>query len=151
MARLAGEAMCKCFALAVTALVSRHARCFLTHTAQGSLDHRHGLEYHGKVQKQWLPWWCCFWLCWQLGAVVLAELLTRVVWHLLLSVVAACRQDVEIEMDRFENTRDATLAKYRMMQRPKGKLSDGLNLAVDGIATLCMGESAAVKPELTSS
>jgi hypothetical protein len=48
---------------------------------------------------------------------------------------------VEIEMDRFENTRDATLAKYRMM-RPKGKLSDGLNLAVDGIATLCMGESA---------
>jgi hypothetical protein len=45
-------------------------------------------------------------------------------------------------MDRFENARDATLAKYRMMQRPKGKLSDGLNLAVDGIATLCMGESA---------
>lgn len=44
-------------------------------------------------------------------------------------------------MDRFENVRDATLAKYRMM-RPKGKLSDGLNLAVDGIATLCMGESA---------
>jgi hypothetical protein len=42
-------------------------------------------------------------------------------------------------MDRFENVRDATLAKYRMM-RPKGKLSDGLNLAVDGIATLCMGE-----------
>lgn len=44
-------------------------------------------------------------------------------------------------MDRFENARDATLAKYRMMQRPKGKLADGLNLAVDGIATLCMGES----------
>jgi len=43
-------------------------------------------------------------------------------------------------MDRFENARDATLAKYRMMQRPKGKLADGLNLAVDGIATLCMGE-----------
>lgn len=43
-------------------------------------------------------------------------------------------------MDRFENVRDATLAKYRMM-RPKGKLSDGLNMAVDGIATLCMGES----------
>lgn len=43
-------------------------------------------------------------------------------------------------MDRFENARDATLAKYRMMQRPQGKLSDGLNLAVDGIATLCMGE-----------
>lgn len=43
-------------------------------------------------------------------------------------------------MDRFENARDATLAKYRMMQRPQGKLSDALNLAVDGIATLCMGE-----------
>ena len=43
-------------------------------------------------------------------------------------------------MDRFENARDATLAKYRMMQRPKGKLADGLNLAVDGIATLCMGK-----------
>jgi hypothetical protein len=43
-------------------------------------------------------------------------------------------------MDRFENARDATIAKYRMMQRPQGKLSDGLNLAVDGIATLCMGE-----------
>lgn len=43
-------------------------------------------------------------------------------------------------MDRFENARDATLAKYRMMQRPKGKLADGLNMAVDGIATLCMGE-----------
>lgn len=53
---------------------------------------------------------------------------------------AGCRQDVEIEMDRFENARDATLAKYRMMQRPKGKVADGLNLAVDGIATLCMGE-----------
>lgn len=56
-------------------------------------------------------------------------------------MLPACRQDVEIEMDRFENARDATLAKYRMMQRPKGKLADGLNLAVDGIATLCMGES----------
>lgn len=57
-------------------------------------------------------------------------------------MVVSCRQDVEIEMDRFENARDATLAKYRMMQRPKGKVSDGLNLAVDGIATLCMGESS---------
>lgn len=70
----------------------------------------------------------------------------------LLPSVASCRQDVEIEMDRFENTRDATLAKYRMM-RPKGKLSDGLNLAVDGIATLCMGELAqaavCVKPLLS--
>lgn len=56
--------------------------------------------------------------------------------HLLLPLH---RQDVEIEMDRFENARDATIAKYRMA-RPKGKLSDGLNLAVDGIAILCMGE-----------
>jgi hypothetical protein len=43
-------------------------------------------------------------------------------------------------MDRFENTRDATLAKYRMMQRPKGKLSDALDVAVDGVSTLCLGE-----------
>lgn len=60
--------------------------------------------------------------------------------HVVSPAPPACRHDVEIEMDRFENARDATLAKYRMMQRPKGKLADGLNLAVDGIATLCMGE-----------
>lgn len=57
-------------------------------------------------------------------------------------IVAAKRlrvtQDVEIEMDRFEQTRDATLAKFRMM-RPQGNVSDALDVAVDGIATLCMG------------
>ncbi|KAF6251625.1 hypothetical protein COO60DRAFT_1298202 [Scenedesmus sp. NREL 46B-D3] len=59
-------------------------------------------------------------------------------------IVAAKRlrvtQDVEIEMDRFEQTRDATLAKFRMM-RPQGSVSDALDVAVDGIATLCMGLS----------
>jgi hypothetical protein len=42
-------------------------------------------------------------------------------------------------VDRFENARDAALAKYRMMQRPQGKLADGLALAVDGISILCLG------------
>lgn len=42
-------------------------------------------------------------------------------------------------MDRFEIARDATLAKYRMMQRPKGKVSDAVDLAVDGVAILCLG------------
>jgi hypothetical protein len=45
-------------------------------------------------------------------------------------------------MDRFEQTRDATLAKFRMM-RPQGNVSDALDIAVDGIATLCMGERCA--------
>eukprot|EP00878_Enallax_costatus_P024746 GHUV01026431.1.p1 GENE.GHUV01026431.1~~GHUV01026431.1.p1 ORF type:complete len:220 (+),score=46.80 GHUV01026431.1:181-840(+) len=58
-------------------------------------------------------------------------------------------QDVEIEMDRFEIARDATLAKYRMMQRPKGKISEAVDLAVDGVAILCLGlgEGGAVKAE----
>lgn len=47
-------------------------------------------------------------------------------------------------MDRFEGTRDATLAKYRMMQRPKGKTSDAVDLAVDGVSILCLGEDGFV-------
>eukprot|EP00879_Flechtneria_rotunda_P012323 GHRR01012870.1.p1 GENE.GHRR01012870.1~~GHRR01012870.1.p1 ORF type:complete len:177 (+),score=42.38 GHRR01012870.1:1502-2032(+) len=50
-------------------------------------------------------------------------------------------QDIEIEMDRFENARDAALQKYRMMQRPQGKVFDGVNLAVDAVAILCLGLS----------
>lgn len=60
-----------------------------------------------------------------------------------------CSQDVEIEMDRFEQTRDATLAKFRMM-RPQGNVSDALDVAVDGIATLCMGELADTNSKLVS-
>lgn len=56
-------------------------------------------------------------------------------------------------MDRFENARDATLAKYRMMQRPKGKLADAVSLAVDAVAILCLGKHTCsrVIPQLSAS
>lgn len=63
----------RCSAFAVTALVSRQAHCYLAHTAQGDFDHRRGWAHHGQIQRQCLPWCCCFWACRQLGAVVLAK------------------------------------------------------------------------------
>ncbi|KXZ56755.1 hypothetical protein GPECTOR_1g680 [Gonium pectorale] len=48
-------------------------------------------------------------------------------------------QDIEIEMDRFETAKSAVLKKYDMMQRPEGRLEDKLNVAVDGLCTLCIG------------
>ncbi|GLC44459.1 hypothetical protein PLESTB_000467300 [Pleodorina starrii] len=48
-------------------------------------------------------------------------------------------QDIEIEVDRFETSKEAVLKKYAMMQRPEGKLEDKVNVAVDALCTLCLG------------
>ncbi|GIL42938.1 hypothetical protein Vafri_761 [Volvox africanus] len=48
-------------------------------------------------------------------------------------------QDIEIEVDRFDNAKGAVLKKYDMMQRPEGKLEDKVNVAVDALCTLCLG------------
>ncbi|GIL73028.1 hypothetical protein Vretimale_4644 [Volvox reticuliferus] len=59
-------------------------------------------------------------------------------------IIAASRrlrvtQDIEIEVDRFDNAKGAVLKKYAMMQRPEGKLEDKVNVAVDALCMLCLG------------
>ncbi|PNW85374.1 hypothetical protein CHLRE_03g183400v5 [Chlamydomonas reinhardtii] len=48
-------------------------------------------------------------------------------------------QDIEIEMDRFEQAKAGVLKKYSMVSRPEGKLEDQLGVAVDALCTLCIG------------
>lgn len=55
-------------------------------------------------------------------------------------------QDIEIEMDRFEGTRDATIQKYTYMERPKGSAQDKVDIAVDALCTLCLGVKDDVIP-----
>jgi len=59
-------------------------------------------------------------------------------------IMAAARrmrvsQDIEIEIGRFEDGRDAVIKKYSLMERPKGKLSMQLEVACDTICTLSLG------------
>lgn len=49
------------------------------------------------------------------------------------------QQDIEIEMDRFEQAKAGVLKKYSMVSRPEGKLEDQLGVAVDALCTLCIG------------
>lgn len=48
-------------------------------------------------------------------------------------------QDMEVEIDRFEATRDNVIKKYKLVGRPEGKLKDKLAVAVDAICTLTLG------------
>ncbi len=50
------------------------------------------------------------------------------------------RQDMEIEIDRFDIIRTNALKKYTMMTPPEGKPKDKAALGVDAICMLCMGE-----------
>ena len=63
-------------------------------------------------------------------------------WTLIRSGVAArpCRQDIEIEMDRFEGTRSASAKKYTFMDRPEGSAQEKADIAVDALATLMGAE-----------
>ena len=46
------------------------------------------------------------------------------------------RQDIEIEMDRFEGARTAACKKYTFMDRPQGSAQEKADIAVDALATL---------------
>lgn len=48
-------------------------------------------------------------------------------------------QDLEIEIDRFENARDIATKKYSMIERPAPKVAEILAVAVDALATLVLG------------
>ncbi|GAX79700.1 hypothetical protein CEUSTIGMA_g7141.t1 [Chlamydomonas eustigma] len=48
-------------------------------------------------------------------------------------------QDMEIEIDRFDIIRTASLKKYSMMAPPEGKLKDKVAVGVDAICILCLG------------
>ena len=50
------------------------------------------------------------------------------------------QQDIEMEMDRFENTKMSSLKKYSMVTRPEGKLEEKVNVAVDALCMLCIGK-----------
>lgn len=55
------------------------------------------------------------------------------------------QQDIEVEVERFENTKGAVLKKYAMIERPEGKLEDKLNVAVDALCALCLGKYSHVR------
>ena len=56
---------------------------------------------------------------------------------------ATCRrQDIEIEMDRFEGARDAAAKKYTFMERPEGGEQEKVDIAVDALATLIGADNA---------
>ena len=46
---------------------------------------------------------------------------------------------MESEITRFDATKGLTLVKYNLIDRPEGKLKDKVNIAVDGLSTLCLG------------
>jgi len=48
-------------------------------------------------------------------------------------------QDMEIEIDRFVGARERTMKKYEMISPPEPKTADVLAVAVDAMATLCLG------------
>ncbi len=52
------------------------------------------------------------------------------------SCSSSCSQDIEIEMDRFEGTREAATKKYTFMDRPQGSAQEKADIAVDALATL---------------
>ncbi|CAL5220850.1 g2934 [Coccomyxa viridis] len=59
-------------------------------------------------------------------------------------VMAAARrlrvtQDIEIEIERFENALTAVNEQYKMTEKPKGKLKDKINIAVDSIIQMTLG------------
>jgi 1,3-beta-glucan synthase len=59
-------------------------------------------------------------------------------------VVAAMRRlrvtgDMEIEIDRFLGARDASLAKYAMVERPPAPAAARAELGVDAVATVALG------------
>lgn len=58
-------------------------------------------------------------------------------------------QDLEIEIDRFENARDIAIKKYALIDRPEPQLSDCLDLSIDCVSCLCLGipEAQPVPPE----
>lgn len=62
--------------------------------------------------------------------------------QVLLHIVFCCprRQDIEVELDRFEGARSAMLQKYSLMERPRASLQEQLRVAVDAIAVLSLGE-----------
>lgn len=48
------------------------------------------------------------------------------------------RQDIEFEMDRFNNVFEENASKYTYMDRPKGSLQERAEVAVDSLARLCL-------------
>ncbi|BDA47511.1 probable photosystem I assembly factor PSA3, chloroplastic [Coccomyxa sp. Obi] len=48
-------------------------------------------------------------------------------------------QDIEIEIDRIDNARDQIYEKYKLTEKPKGKLQDKIDIAVDSIVQLTLG------------
>ncbi|PNH12369.1 hypothetical protein TSOC_000663, partial [Tetrabaena socialis] len=48
-------------------------------------------------------------------------------------------QDIEIEVERFEQSKATVLKKYEMVARPEGKLVDRLAVTVDALCMLCIG------------
>jgi len=59
-------------------------------------------------------------------------------------IMAAARrlrvtQDIEVEIERFEGALDSVNEKYRMTEKPKGKLKDKVDIAVDSIVQLTLG------------
>lgn len=55
------------------------------------------------------------------------------------------QQDIEIEMDRFEQAKAAVIKKYSMMERPQGKLRDKVAVCVDALCTLVIGGCVVVQ------
>lgn len=48
-------------------------------------------------------------------------------------------QDLEVEIERFENARTEAVKKYSLMELPEGSMKDKLSVAVDAISLLCAG------------
>ncbi|KAK9828406.1 hypothetical protein WJX81_005121 [Elliptochloris bilobata] len=48
-------------------------------------------------------------------------------------------QDIEIEVERFENARDGIYKEYVYVEKPKGSLRDKMDIAVDCLCRLSLG------------
>ncbi|KAK9823589.1 hypothetical protein WJX72_004064 [[Myrmecia] bisecta] len=89
-------------------------------------------KLHGKEgQRRYVL--LCLWMARQGAGVVPSK-----------QIAAAARrvrvtQDIEIEMDRFEASRDAVFKQYSYAERPTGKLQDQIDLAVDSICRVTLG------------
>ncbi|EIE23596.1 hypothetical protein COCSUDRAFT_63123 [Coccomyxa subellipsoidea C-169] len=48
-------------------------------------------------------------------------------------------QDIEIEVERIDGARDEIHEKYKLTEKPRGKLQDKIDIAVDSIVQLSLG------------
>lgn len=63
----------------------------------------------------------------------------------MMCVAVQYRQDMEVEIDRFEGSKGAMIKKYQYVSRPDPKPRELAIVAVDALATLAIGESCSTK------